>query len=207
MTRYRSGAGWVLGALGFASLAITTLHIVQPGLDPAHEPVSFYIHGAYGWLLPLALGAFGGASLVLGWALGGMLPGRSRNAAWIFGAGMLVTAIVPSDRWFPWQSDPSVSGVIHASVALIAPVVLLDPMIALARGRRIRPSRLARWLVVGYAASLVGSAASLIAGLALDRSPPWIGLAERLLALTAVGWLALTARHVRREGSGRTSGD
>lgn len=198
MTQDRQGAGWVLGGLGLASLALMTLHLVQPELDPVHQPVSFYIHGEWGWLLPLALGAFGGASLLLSWALAGWLSRRSRNAILFFGAGMLGLAIVPSDRWFPWEGDPSVTGLIHASFAIVAPAVLLEPMMALAWRRPIRPSQPARWLVVGYAASLVGSAASLAAGFVFDRSPPWIGVAERVLALTAVGWLALMAWHVRR---------
>lgn len=185
-------------ALLLATGAMAALHVLQPTLHPIHRPVSFYIHGEYGWLLPLSLGAFGFAAFACS-----LLPpiARSRGPARslaLFGIGMLVTALVPSDRWFPWENAPSVSGLIHATVAITAPLLLLDPMLAPLRGDQTPLTRggLPRrpLIVVVYTAAVLGSGASLAFGLLLDRPPPWIGLAERVLALAAVAWLAFATR-------------
>ncbi|HYP18148.1 MAG TPA: DUF998 domain-containing protein [Opitutus sp.] len=193
----RIGPTFSLAALVLAVVAMTALHVLGRTLDPIRAPISFYVHGAYGWLLPFALAAFGAAAVSLS------LPGnrlrlstRSRAALALFGAGMILTAIIPSDRWFPWEATPTWSGLVHAGAAIVAPLLLLAPMIGLARRSTRRP-RAARLLLVTYVGGLLSSGVSLLAGLLLDSSPPLIGLGERLLALGAVAWLALCARDAR----------
>lgn len=184
---------WVLGLLAVAVVAMMALHGIQPALHPLEEPVSFYVHGRSGWLLPVSLGAFAAAVIVLGSASARAQSRRARRSLRFFGGVILVTALVPSDRWFPWEHEPTVAGVIHATAAMVAPLLLLDAMIAWA-GSGDRPLAAARaLLVVAYALGVVASAASLAVGFAWDGSPPLIGLAERLLAISAVAWLTVSA--------------
>ena len=196
-----SVSGSVFAGLALGMFAMTALHFVQPTLNPIDEPVSFYVHGAHGWLLPLALGSFGLACVGLARALSGLLAWRPRCMLALFGTGMFLTAFIPSDTWFPWEMKPSLSGLIHSTVATLAPVLLLDPMFAIARARHGQCGPGVRGCFIGYAAALVGSALSLAVGFALDVSPPRIGLAERLLALAALAWVALVALGVRRPAS------
>src|SRR5215204_2752788 len=59
--------------LGYASLlgngcfviAVIALHLLQPELSPLHEAVSYYVHGAHGWLLTFGLLAWGLGSVAL----------------------------------------------------------------------------------------------------------------------------------------------
>src|SRR5688572_14418361 len=101
---------------------------------------------------------------------------------------MILTAVVPSDQAFPWEIQPSLHGLIHAATAMIAPLSLLHPMRIAAR----TDATLAG-LAVLYALALVLSATSLVIGFWRDDAPPLIGLAERLLALAAVAWIARAA--------------
>jgi hypothetical protein len=174
--------------LAIAALAMAALHVVQPALDPYAEPVSFYVHGAQGWLLPIALGAFGAAALALARAIRAVASSTSCRLLALFGAGMLVTAVIPSDAWFPWEARPSWHGLIHAAAAMLAPALLLFPMVAT---MRLHPA--GAILAVVYGASLLVSATSLAVGFLRDEAPPAIGLAERILALAAVAWLILAA--------------
>jgi hypothetical protein len=177
----------VLTALGVAVAAMAALHVVEPGLDPLQEPVSFYVWGRHGWLLPLALAAFGVALFGLARVPAGSRSVWPRRMIRLSGGALLVAAIVPSDCWFPWEDAPTVSGVVHAVAAMVAPALLLGPMRAwpFRRVAGLRP-----WIVAGYFAALVASAGSLALGFWQDRSPSWIGLYERILACAAVAWVA-----------------
>lgn len=171
-----------------------TLHVVQPELDPLAQPVSFYLHGAHGWLLPVALGAFGFALIALARAGDAALATpRQRLLLALAGAVLLLTAVIPSDHWFPWEQTPTLSGLVHGAAAMIAPVLLIVPMLSLAPRRDSRPGRALPWIVRLYIGSVIGSGASLVLGFLHDTSPPWIGLLERVLAFAAVSWVGLLA--------------
>ena len=185
---------FALVGLAIAVVAMTLLHIRQAGLDPVQQPVSYYIHGASGWLLNLALVALGGSSIALAWALG--TSQTTRAGMWLsaFGLGMIIDALARSDRFFPWEQTPSAAGVIHAALALIAPPLLLFPMVRLVRGERPSWRQHAKIVAaIAYAVGLLASGVSLATGFLQDGPPPLIGLAERELALSAVVWLAMLA--------------
>ena len=57
-----------LSGNGFFAVAVLALHLLQPERSPLNEPVSFYVHGAQGWLFTAGLLAWGG------W-VGGPAPG------------------------------------------------------------------------------------------------------------------------------------
>jgi hypothetical protein len=190
----RLPARFVRAALGLATSAMLALHLLQPCLNPLEEPVSFYFHGAHGWLLPCTMACFGAAALVLGPAVGD--GHRERWTSFpliVVGAGMLVAAFVPSDRWFPWEAAPTISGLVHAVAAVFSPPLLLLSMLTSGRWRRGGWDRISGILVVAYAAALVASAVSLAIGFAVAGPPPMIGLAERVLAVTGASWLGITA--------------
>jgi len=187
----------VLVALAIALLAMTALHFLQPELDPVEEPVSFYVHGSYGALLTLSLIFFGLASIGSAAGLTDLVSSRARWSLIIFGTGMVLMAIIPSDTWFPWEADPSLSGLIHSAIATISPVFLLDPMAAYAKLRPRDSAAAGKWLFIAYAVGIAGSAVSLVYGFLVDRAPPAIGIAERVLAFVAVGWVGLVAWQVR----------
>lgn len=183
--------------LAVALGAMTALHLLQPERSLVHQPVSFYVHGNNGWLLPLALASFAGSALAVGASLRES-PSSVAASRWLigFGIGMLVDAVVPSDRWFPWERDYSVGGAIHAFSAVFFPPLLLGAMITIGRSRDTRsrfPMRSLNVLSLGYLLGLIVSGVSLGIGFANGRSPPFIGLGERFLALAAVAWLALVA--------------
>lgn len=189
---------WVVFvALGFALAAMAALHVIQPELDPLAEPVSFYVWGAHGWLLPVALGAFGIALLALARGLNDERLSRPRRILAPIGGSLLLAALVPSDRWFPWEGPPSFSGVVHAAAAMLAPVLLVWPMVSLAPGRNTRARRVLFWSVGLFIAALLGSAASLAVGFLREGPPPWIGMMERVLAVAAMSWVCAFAWQAR----------
>jgi hypothetical protein len=192
----------VLVALGISMAAMTALHVVQPELDPLQQPVSFYIAGAHGWLLAVALGAFGIAPLVLEPAIGGPSRPGLKCVLTLCGAALLLTSLLRSDRWFPWERTPTLSGLVHAGAAMIAPVLLLIAMVLFVRPSAPGPRAPPVWLVGLFLAALIGCGLSLAIGLSRDGPPPWIGLFERTLAGAAVAWVAAVAWPAR-EPTGR----
>jgi hypothetical protein len=183
----------VFGALGLAITAMVALHVLRPELDPIAQPVSFYVWGRHGWLLPVALGAFGMALLALMRALAGERTSRPRRILALVGSTLVVTAIVPCDPWFPWERPPTVSGLVHAIGAMLGPALLMYPMLALARPPNPRLGVVLFSILGLYNVALAGSATSLALGFLRDGPPLWIGLLERILAFAAVAWVGLVA--------------
>lgn len=194
------------GLLVVATGVMGLLHLFQSEINPVQQPLSFYVHGRHGWLLPLALATFGSSAAALSLSLA--RTSLSHWAArWLisFGLGMLVAALVPADRWFPWEGPASISGWIHAAVAVLAPPLLLGAMGFLRRlaGVTLSSQLGLNVLALAYLVGLISSAVSLLVGFVGDRAPPLIGLTERVLALAAVGWLALATDTVRRRSTPR----
>lgn len=183
-----------LCALGLATVAMLTLHIVQRGLNPLQQPVSFYVHGEHGWLFTLGMGCFAAAAIVLSFAENDTQFGRSTSPSLIiFGAAMLLAAVVLSDRWFPWEAAPTTSGVVHAVAAVLGPPVLLIPMLRYTCRANSQRRRFNLFLITVYTFGLIGSALSLVIGFIHDGPPPFIGLTERVLAIGGLSWLSAIA--------------
>ena len=183
----------VWGAVGLAITPMVALHVLQPELDLIAQPVSFYVWGRHGWLLSVSLAGFGVALLALVGAATDERAAWPRRILALVGFALLLTALVPSDRWFPWEGPPSVSGLVHAAAAMLAPVLLLWPMATLAPPRHPRIRQALPWIVRLYSAALIGSAGSLALGFLRDGPPPWIGLMERVLAVAAMSWVCVVA--------------
>ena len=185
-------------ALSSAMFAMFTLHAVQRTLDPLSQPISFYVHGDHGWLLTFALYCFGAAAVAVAFA--GREGQEKRETSYslvVFGAGMVLAGIVPSDRWFPWEAPPSASGIIHATAAVFSPPVLLISMFNHMQRDRRRWRRIKVLCIATYFTGLITSACALAIGFLLDSPPPLIGLSERVLALGSASWLAVAASACR----------
>ncbi len=195
------GRGGVFLAVGVAVAAMAALHVLQPERNPVAQPVSFYVWGAHGWLLSVSLGAFGVALVALARLQAGVWPSAAARSLVVSGTGLLLAALVPSDRWFPWEGPSTVFGLLHAAAAMLSPALLLWPMLAGQRTRDPRRRRTLAWTIGVYSLGLLASAVSLALGLVRDGPPPWIGLFERLLACAAVSWICVVAWPARRSSA------
>jgi hypothetical protein len=178
------------------------MHVMQPQFNPADVAVSYYLNGAYGWILGATLVAWGLGSLALAWAIqrtDGASFGLWMLAAW--GAGAVVGGLFAPDPFGQWSQPPSISGMAHMSAAMVA--FLAFPLAALSLSARI--ARITedaalgsslRWLARGTAITLVVFFACLSPAFA-GRSPVLLGLAERVLLAFHVVWLTGAALGLR----------
>ena len=182
--------------------AVIALHLLQPGLSPLHEAVSYYVHGAHGWLLTLGLLAWGLGSVALLAGLAVTTKGIAGKTVLsglaIWSLGVLLGGVFPADPPGRWDSPPSTAGLIHGNAALLAFVAL--PISALVLARRLRRSpewhRVAGMLYVVAVASglsLLGFFMSLVPVIISPGPPKLIGLTERVLLAVYVAWLGVAA--------------
>jgi hypothetical membrane protein len=183
-------------ALIMALAAMVAVHLLQPTFDFTHQPLSYHVHGPGGWLLSLALAAFGGALLVLARVVRvrdvAVPPITAGSLRWS-GFGLVAAAVFPSDQWFPWEQAPSFAGLIHAGAGVVAPAVLLITVIAVQR-----LSRALRLAGASYTVLILVCGALLAIGWFNGGPPPAIGAAERLLGAVALAWAFLLWRAIAR---------
>lgn len=183
-------------------IAVFALHLLQPRLSPLNEAVSYYVHGAHGWLLTFGLlgWGLGSVALLVGFALAANLrPGTAVLCGLaIWSVGVLLGGVFPADPPGHWNEPPSTAGLIHGNTALLAFVAL--PITALLLARRMRQSpgwhRVAGILYVlaiATAISLLGFFMSLVPVLISPGPPKLLGLTERILLAVYVAWLSVAA--------------
>ena len=121
------------------------LHGLQPELSPMNDAVSYYVHGAYGWLTTVGLIALGIGSLALTFAVVGWVRGWGGNigvaALAVWGVGGLAAGIFSADPPGNWDQPPSLSGAVHGLAAMIA--IASFPLAAVLLTRNL--SRDHRW--------------------------------------------------------------
>jgi hypothetical protein len=192
------GLAAVAGAL-LLQAALLALHLLQPGLHPRDEAVSYYVHGRGGWLLTAGLLAWGLGALALRQALGGRVGGRwagaGRGLLGVFGVGVLLGAVFPADPPGHWDAWPSLAGMIHGNAALLAFAALPLSAMALTRSLRedsssSRASGTVEVLAWACAAAFVLFMASLVPVFVRPGPPVLLGFAERLLLVVYSAWLA-----------------
>jgi hypothetical protein len=187
-------------------LAVVALHLLQPGLDPLEQAVSYYVHGAFGSLLTVGLIALGLASLALALALRGAVAGpESRAGRWllgVWGVGVLLGGVFRADPPGQWNEPPSVAGLIHGNAALVA--FLAFPIAALCLTPALRASGSGRSraglllvLAVAAALSLALFAASLVPVFVRPGPPILLGLTERVLLAVYSAWLIVAGAAAR----------
>ena len=207
----RLSARVALAGIAAFALAVLVLHGLQPALDPATQAVSFYVHGAHGWLLTAGLLALGLGSLALTVGLARSVRGAAgaRAGRWclgVWGAGVLLGGIFPADPPGNWSAPPSVAGLIHGNAALVAFLALPAAAVLLSRAFRRDPN----WRGVTAASSALAAAvviclilflASLAPAIVSPGPPVLLGLTERALIAACLAWLGVAAVGMLRVAS------
>jgi hypothetical protein len=210
MDRRVAGFVTVAGVAVFAAGTLS-LHLLQPQLSPLDEAVSYYVHGAHGWLLTLGLLALGAGSLALGLGLASGARGRGsrpgRRLVLLWAACVLIGGVFRADPPGSWDRPPSLSGMIHGNAALLAFIALPIGALCLARSfaedARWRPhARLLRALAVACLVTLVLFAASLAPVFVRPGPPILLGASERLLLAVYAAWLAATGLGLSKQEHG-----
>jgi len=192
-------AALAIALLGAAAAGIAALHLLRSDLQPAGHRLSEYANGPYGYVMAAVFVTIGVALLAMGLALL-RSPGGWRWS-WAVavmvtasGVGMVVSAIYSTEPDGP-DGAASSSEVIHSRASALATLGLIAAAIAwsVVRTRtepRVRPD-VARALAI--TAAVAGGASPL-----LHRSA-WTGVSQRLLWLTLLAWLIVTAWTLRSE--------
>ena len=199
-------ANAAVGLSAFFVACCLVMHFVQPDLNPVEDAVSYYMNGRLGWILGLGLVAMGMGSLFLAGSLYSLIgPLRARSGLSflsLWGAGVVVGGIFPPDPRGHWNSPPSLPGMIHASVAMVAFLAFPTASLLLSRrlaalSRTFGTTWLLTWLAVLGTASL-GAFFVCLAPVFSHHPPYALGLIERVLLGLYVAWLLAAGVGVRR---------
>ena len=208
MSLRTSGYVGIVGVVVFVC-AVLILHMVQPGLDPRDEAVSYYVHGPFGWVLTVGLISLGIGSMSLVFGLVHLVEGgwgrAGKRLVGVWGLGVLLGGVFPADPPGHWNEPPSLAGMIHGSAAMLAFLALPLGALCLARAFRQDP----RWrpqgslllgLAVAAAISLVVFMASLAPVFVRPGPPVLLGLSERVLLATYAAWLVAVGIGIVKHG-------
>jgi hypothetical protein len=172
-----------------SAVGLALLHAVRTDLSPVSHRLSEYANGSYGVLMTVSFFTLGAGMIVLGLGMGlpGTTTGWSRMVPLMViaaGCGMIVSGLYPTDP----AGEPTTTERVHslasgsATVALIAAAVTSA---AVSRARRPSAS--------GPAGVLAGAALALGAIGPVLHETSWTGLSQRLLWVTLLTWLLVTA--------------
>ena len=177
-------------------VAMVLLHAVRTDLDPVRQVMSEYANGRFGFLMTAAFYAIGLACMALALRLGRAVERRPlamvlRVLLALGGLGLILAGVFEVER--PAVPD-TIEEVIHSDATLTAFTLIITAMLLFAIACRHDP----RWRDFRLAATVL----AVIAAVAGAFSPfagltTWSGLAQRVLGLTVVLWLGLTALHIR----------
>jgi hypothetical protein len=204
VTRPKRSARLGVGGVGLFIASVVFLHVAQPELSPVDMAVSYYMNGRLGWLLGLGLISLGVGSLSLAIGLRRLLA-RAGAGIWllvVWGVGCIIGGVCPPDPPGHWDEPPSVSGMIHGGVAMVAFVVF--PMAAWLLSRRVATHAehsTARRLMTPLAGLCAMSLLVFFACLApaFSTRPPYaLGLVERTLLVFYAGWLTVAGMYLER---------
>lgn len=184
-------AAIVLFGCGLA--CIVALHLLRRDLAPTGHRISEYAIGPHGALMAVAFVGIGLGLLALGAAIGAARPDRGATFVAVSigaaGIGMIMSGI--------WRTDPGRSGAttdaIHSAASAFATLALIVAAVTWSVVLRVRPggvqprSRHDAGAVLAIAAAVLGALSPV-----LHRSS-WTGISQRLLWLTLLTWLLVTA--------------
>ena len=202
-----------LFGVGVFVLATIALHFSQPRLDPMREAVSYYVHGRFGWALPVGLVALavGSAALTIDVARG-LRGGRAGVACLaLWSVGVFLGGVFPADPPGNWSQPPSAAGAVHGIAAMVALAVLPVAALLLSRAFRRDPrwqrsSGALAFLAVLAAACYVAFMGSLVPVFVRPGPPVLLGLTERALLAAGAAWLcAVGTRLIRRTTGSETA--
>lgn len=169
-----------------ALVLLDLLNLGDPVLNPVEHMASYFVHGRAGWLIVVvdvgcAIAAFALAPQV-----------RWRAAVIVFGAGMLVAGLVPTQPFGQWDHQ-SLATLVHGLGGWAAFSAIPVAAWLLRRDVPAWPGAVAAVLVVLLMAGTVD-----LVGDGPDHLGYVAGLVERLLLVAELAWLVLAARAVRR---------
>lgn len=188
-----------LSGNGCFAVAVLALHMLQPELSPLYYAVSYYAHGAQGWLFTAGLLAWGigSAALLMGLArtIGAHRTGKAGLFALaVWGAGILATGLFSADPPGQWDKPLSATALIHENAARVSFIALPIAALLLSHSLRRAPERrrtggVLYLFVVMILFSLIVFFVSLLP-ISDSLSPPILfGLTERMLLAAYAAWL------------------
>jgi uncharacterized protein DUF998 len=200
-----------LSGNGCFAVAVLALHLLQPERSPLYEAVSFYVHGAEGWLFTAGMLAWGVGSTALVLGLARTIRIRAGAAGLlglaVWSAGVLTSALFSADPPAQMYSSPSTVGLIHENAARVSFITLPIAALLLSHGLR----RAAEWRraagvlylpAVLIIVSLIVFFASLLPVSDSLRPPILFGLTERMLLAVYSVWLCAAAIWLLRSTNG-----
>jgi hypothetical protein len=176
-----------IALLAAALACIVVLHVVRRDLAPARHRISEYALGPHGELMAAAFVCLGAGVLALAWPLATAAAPWSRLVLVVVtasGVGMVISGI--------FRTDPQRSGVttdaIHSYASAISTMALIGTALLCSVSRRALTHRLSRITVVlAVLGAILGALSPFL------HHSSWTGVSQRLLWLTLLAWLILTA--------------
>jgi hypothetical protein len=168
-------------------LLLDVLNLGHPVLNPLAHMASYSVHARAGWLLVVVGLACAASAFALVPALR-----RGRVPVVVFGVGLLVAGVVPTQPYGQWD-DQSLATTVHGLAGWAAFIAVPLAAWRLRRDAPAWPGAAAATLVVLL---LLGTIDSV--GDGPDLLGHVLGLVERLLIAAELLWLVLAARAVRR---------
>jgi len=206
---YSLPTGWLayacLSGNGCFAVAVLVLHLLQPERSPLNEAVSFYVHGAQGWLFTAGMLAWGVGSAALVLGLARTIRIRA-GAAGLFGlavwsAGVFTSGLFRADPPGQWGNSPSAAALIHENAARVSFIALPIAALLLSHGLR-RAAGVLYLPAVMIIVSLIVFFASLLPVSDSLRPPILFGLTERMLLAVYSAWLCAAAIWLLRSTTG-----
>ncbi|MEO5680293.1 MAG: DUF998 domain-containing protein [Acidimicrobiales bacterium] len=187
----RLAAGAAAAGLGASMASVTALAVARPDLRLAHDAISEYVHGPFGYVQTLVFLVVAASSAVVA----ALLPvaGRATAGRWmrlgllVWAAGMALGGAIDVEDAVAGTD----SGAVHNVVVKVAFVALAGSMVAACRrpGASAFPRPGSRLWSLVLLVTLVGSATL--------EGMPLFGTVQRILATTAVLWLVTVALDIR----------
>jgi Protein of unknown function (DUF998) len=187
-------------------VAVLALHLLQPELSPLYYAVSYYVHGAQGWLFTagLLLWGIGSAALLLGLLRATRIRNRFRIgdagllALAVWSAGILATGLFSADPPGQWDKPLSTTALVHENAARVSFIALPIAAFLLSHGLRRAPDwrQIAGVLYLFAVLILVSLIVFFVSLFPLSDtfSPPILfGLTERMLLAAYAAWLCAAA--------------
>jgi hypothetical protein len=199
-----------LSGNAFFAVDVLALHMLQPERSPLNEAVSFYVHGAQGWLFTAGLLAWGGGSGALFIGLARTMRIRAGKAGLlglaVWSAGVLTSGFFRADPPGP-RGNFSSTGMIHENAARISFIALPIAALLISHGLRRAPewrrtAGVLYMLAVMIMVSLIVFFASLLPISDSLRPPILFGLTERMLLAVYAAWLCAASIGLLRSTTG-----
>jgi hypothetical protein len=195
-TRRATGASLVaLVLIGVCVTGVLFLHLVRRDVDPLRNVMSLYANGRDGLVMTVAFHAFGLAALALALRLRGAVAAAGAGAVRVLlalaGGALILAGVFEVGRPLVPQT---IEETVHSNAAIAAFMLLIGAMLLFSRICRRDPRWWSfRWTSTALAVVTTTAGMATLVARPMDSS----GGVQRALAVSALLWLLLVARHVR----------